>query len=1231
MNMRPILATLCCALSIASYAQDAPPAPVAPSAPTLPPPPVAPVKPPPVPDRERTIYVPYDELEKIFTDGGKGVFLPYKEFLELWNELNLKRTKEDETKPPQDGIVSKAEYIARIEGETLVMDAVVTVESFKKGWLTVPLAKGGTLPGIAQAETGNAVLQAKADGYDVLLPDKGRYDLKFKIYTPVKRTGGKQTVTLALPQAAVSRFTATVPQSGWEFKVEPAAAFTTRLTGADTELSFFFGSGGRFEVSWSRPEAATPLTPLVLASSQVSAEVRSGSLATKAVFDFRILRAPVPGFSFLIPAGQELLSVTGDDVKDFKLEAAGAQQKLTVTPNAPVREKWNVTLALEAPLPKLPAEAAVPEIIVEGATQDRGEVSIAAESQLDVMPKPAEGLVQQTQTAAPAQGLSAVGGYRFLKHPARLSLAVAEAKPQVDVGSSTTLDVRREIALVRSVFAYNVRRVGIFEARVALPAGWSAWEVIGQPSDTWTVEKAGAAEVMVLKLPKQTLGTFNFTLRGQRQRTSATEDASVPAFAPQNVAMHDGKIGVRVHSSLEVTTKDKGELRLDDVTAFQEMTARKGQFTAPTEFDPPQIPQSAAPSSEESRMELTLAFRHRDAVKTSATLAFKAREPQVNVEVLTLVEAKEQSLRHTWTLAFDVAYAGTDRFVLAVPKTVADDIRFVDTSVKEILKDYKPTEAVTKALTDAANYALWEVVLRSERIGAFSLTLSLEKPLPADKAAKLELLPVHVPGAFQEIGQVAVVKEDALEIRDYQPENLEEIDPTELRSGLARSGVFLAFKSRTPAVKLALDVTRNAYIPVPQAVVTHAVMTAAVASDRAQTIEMIYWVRNNAQQFLTVKLPKGARLVSDVFVDGATQQPMKREGSEDLLVRLPGGNGSGERSVPVRFVYEIPSAKAGERMGIMGGFTVEPPQLTDVAVVLESHAQLFLPERNDYTSFGGPMEQSLADRGWGRLRRLFDPLLPSFGPQLAAPMEQWKPAPPIPDNQKASFDFKLPEQGQSVKLHRLGPPAAVDVSFRSRKLSWSLEGLAFLAVVIGGISWLRQPLPRKVLAAAVIGGVALIGTGLLGAVNGVIAQAVMLGVLAVVALWIAFTLPAIWRAVKGVSLLSRIFGPAMLAQFMVLVLAILAGARSLQPVLVVLLVLTALAWAVTVFVSAFREGRKLPSAPVTASATGSRPEAPRPAAPPVNPPPAAPPPSAPATGGDIEFPKIDGGDEPKTK
>ncbi|MFZ4763367.1 MAG: hypothetical protein ACOYMN_00330, partial [Roseimicrobium sp.] len=208
--------------------------------------------------------------------------------------------------------------------------------------------------------------------------------------------------------------------------------------------------------------------------------------------------------------------------------------------------------------------------------------------------------------------------------------------------------------------------------------------------------------------------------------------------------------------------------------------------------------------------------------------------------------------------------------------------------------------------------------------------------------------------------------------------------------------------------------------------------------------------------------------------------------------------------------------------------------------------------------------------GWGQQRRIFDPLLPSFGPQLAAPMEHWKPTPSIPESQKASFDFKLPEQGQNVRLHRLGPPAGVEVGFRSRKVSWCLEGLAFLAVFLVGIRCLGAPLSQKITLAAVLGGGALVATGLLSAANGAIAQAAMLGVLASVTLWLAFLLPMLWRALTGLRLGTRIFLLALLGEFMLLALAIASRAHGLAEMLLCLTFLTTVAWILTATVAMVR-------------------------------------------------------------
>ena len=40
--------------------------------------------------REQAYYVPYEKLEEIFQKSGKGIFLPYEEFLKLWEAAQPK-------------------------------------------------------------------------------------------------------------------------------------------------------------------------------------------------------------------------------------------------------------------------------------------------------------------------------------------------------------------------------------------------------------------------------------------------------------------------------------------------------------------------------------------------------------------------------------------------------------------------------------------------------------------------------------------------------------------------------------------------------------------------------------------------------------------------------------------------------------------------------------------------------------------------------------------------------------------------------------------------------------------------------------------------------------------------------------------------------------------------------------------------------------------------------------
>lgn len=1073
-------------------------------APETPPPPPAPVAPKPeakapVRERERTVYVPYEELEKVFQDGGRGVFLPYREFLELWNELTLKREEEDQ--PPVAGAITRAEYVGRVEGTSMVLDAKLTVESFRKGWVEVQL--GGTdMTAVGEAQAGKTVIESGKNGYRVLVPERGVHEVALKLFAPVVDSNGKRKVKLTLPRAAVSKVMVVIPGEGLEFEVTPAAAFTSRPTGAgQTELSFVIGGGASHEVSWGTPRAPTQLSPLLLADTQLDATIGSGSIATTASISYRILRAPVAALRIGLPAGHEILGVSGDDIREWNVEpGASGRQTIVVTPTKPVKESYALTIALESPVPKLPAEVQLPDLAIEGASYVRGTARVLAEPQFDAKPKTLDAVVRANVTGdSIPKNMLFLGSFRLLKQPWKLSFDVAEAKPQIEVTSLARLDVQRDALKVEAVFDFNVRRIGVFEAAIGLPAGLSIQSVSGEGIREWNVADdtpggAGGSRTLVVKLPEQKVGAFKINVSARQLRAQPTEDLLIPTFLVLNAIRHEARIGIAVHSSLEVNTKDTGGFQQEDVSALgADLKAGVG------------------PGASSSGADATLAFRYRDAARP-AVLTFKSRDPQVSVEVLTLVEAREQSTRHAWTLGFDVAYAAVDRFVLAVPKAIASDLRFIDPLVKEVGKDHQPDPQKIRN-PDTANTAYWEVILRSEKLGRFELTLSHEKlgALDAAGAGAVDLLQVHVPAAFQETGQVAIVKDDSLEIRGSQPENLEEIDARELHASLQRPGVFLAFKYRSLPVRLSVEVAKNDYISVPQAVVTHADLTTAVATDRAQTTEVIYWVKNIDLQFLVVTLPPGAKLISDIVINRDTRQPMKREGSDDLLVRLPSGSGSSLEAFPVRFVYQVDSPTPGEKLPATGSLEVDPPGLREVKV-LETRHRLFLPKSYHYVGFTGPLTQSVEDRGWisRRLRRITDVLIPAFGPHIRfSGNHEWSNPPAVAEEVRSLYDFPVPEQDHIETLRRLGPPAKIGVVFRSEKITLAFEAAAFLLTLLLGALCGRCAVSSRLVFIVIFGFGPALATGLLSAANNRVAHAMIFATAIAIGIWLLLGMMAI--------------------------------------------------------------------------------------------------------------------------
>ncbi len=1059
--------------------------------------PAVPVAPDPAPDAdpdskpitvERSIYVPFEDLEKIFEDDGRGVFLPYREFLELWNQLNLKED-EEEAKPPTDGVVKSATYTAGVEGEDdaqiVAIDAKLEVESFKDdGWAKVPLRVHGM--SLAEAETGEAKLHLGEKELELLLPKPGVYPIELRQLAKVQRKDGERLVKLQFPRAPVSRFQMTVPGQGWEFALDAGIAYTARPVGADTQLEFFFSNRDSAEVRWSRESEETRLEPLIFVDSSLTSRVIPGAVQTSAQLSYRIMRAGVETFEIQVPAPHEVLAVDGANLKEWTVTPQGT---LRVSLHTPAKYDYALKLSLEAPLETLPANLEAPAIQVTNAARQSGSVHLTAADELNVEIAETEGLTQQATDAANDQTGTNLGKFRFLRAPYRMALQVAKAAPVVEVESFTTATVEPDQTNIFSRFQFEIKRVGIFETAIQIPAGFEGVEVTGEGIEDFTAN----GQTVTVRFAGQQLGSLPFQLSARAPRAQEDEALSVPVFEIPGAARHDAKVGLAIHTSLEPATSRMGGLRVEEVRTLGGIGVENPALTP-----------------------LTLAFGYRGQA-APAQVTFRLKDPQVSATVRTLADIREQVLRYRWWIDYDILYAGVDRLVLQIPADIADDLRIDPASRhKEVDKAYQVADAPDGVVH-------WAVRLLDKHLGDFQLRLTLDVPVEGlDFGAPIQVSPPQIALAevFRETGEIAVVKGANLELGEAQTEGLEAIDPRELGGELqSRGNVLLAYKYRRHPWSLTVPVSKNQFVEVPSIVVTYADVTSVVSSDGAITTEMIYWLRNNAESSLKVELPAGARIISDVFVDLASQQPMSQTGSAEVMIRLPASNDTRNRAFPVRFVYEQPSPHPDKALNSRGQHQIRVARLTN-AGVLQTRLNLYLPPDFRYTSFDGPMQRRVKARGWRDLRNALDFLVPALGPRLdVGAVSDWQAPPQLPGNAGAGFSVPIAKEGAQFTLHRLDRPADVTVAYVGDGVSAGLEAILCLLAFGIGVLLTGRGLKAKFAYLIFVGLLSLVVAGVVAPNFASVYQAIFLGVLLAVGVWL---IAGIWWLVKDEGYAERV-------------------------------------------------------------------------------------------------------------
>ena len=972
--------------------------------------------------RERTVYVPYEKLKETFEKEGRGVFLPYEEFLKLWNAAQPKEKPPEEINPPAIAVVSGGSYTG-VAGENAVrFEVTYKIRALGKNWSEVVLPLKNVAVESVTLSDPLAVFSPKGDGYALNLPKPGEYTLTLAFSVHVASKPGQRRIEFGIPPTAVSRLEMTIPEKDVRVEIEPkmAASQPTQENGA-TKLLAFVGNSDHVAVTWMPPDSRIEKGKAVLIASQsMHVELGERILRLDSAVNFRIESNEEDRFRVKLPEGMRLLSVKGSTNPREWSEKNG---ELIVQLHTPARDAFGLLLRFEKILDKTPDRLDISFPIVLDALREDGYITVGHDASLRLRVENSKGLSQIDARELPQdmRRENLFSAFRYVAHPLALAFSIEQIKPQIQSNAVALASIGTEEDTLSGWVDYTITKVGIFQAKLKFPARYEVASV-GEPQTVEDFQAAleGAEKILTVNLKNKALGNFRLPFKLTAPGRAAPGDLIVESVQVLDTQQDKGLLGISAPKAFKLTTSERVKMTPANV---QTLYAAGLLAQLPRDYEQP----------------LAYSYTQQPA---SVKLGVERRQTEIRVTGLHTVIVSEAGLELSHKLEYVVEYAATDKLFFSMPSSLDEKLFSVQCAgMKEKRK-----------VSEEQGRSKWEITLQEKVLGVIRVDINYKenlKGLEPEKPQEIPIPDIRAEDVKSQEGYIAVRKESALEI-EPKTTNLEPLEavnlPAEMRSSKSAGNIYLAYRYFQPVRSLLLKLTRHVSIEVSNTVVDlmHATF---VVSDLKRVKARIEMCVENArgEQYLALKLPHDAT-VFNAAVAGVGLNPLKREEDKSTLLKLAAS------STPfwVQIDYSAPLEAGEGTMGWAGSIELKAPEVLGGVPVNKIEASLYVPDEFAYYNFNGTLHVRNAREPESNVRRWVDSHVADGAFTLIEP-SLLQNLPPIP-----GILGKLPTQGKLYRLETLSPLGNFSASYCERKLLTLLDVLVFLGALLLGWLLIRR-------------------------------------------------------------------------------------------------------------------------------------------------------------------------------
>ncbi len=1052
----------------------------------------------PTPWREQTIYIPYKQLQKVFEEQGRGVFVPYEKFQELWKKAQASEPQPVDDRPPIGAIVTEIASEATVERDVINVQASLQIELLGKGWHEVPLRLSDAA--IRSAKIGDEPARVLADaklGYKLLVQNtedsSRRLTLDLEYSKAYSKSPGQNSVSLEAPQAPVNRWLIRIPQTGVKINIQPMIAATEAPAEAQAEETVvlaFVGAASTVRVDWTpKTEGAAGLEALATVQAQQEVSVDEGVVRTRTRLVYEISRAELSQLIVEASLDQKVTRVLDPNVKKWEVAKDDAKQTITIDLFQPARGTQNILIDCE----KFSDEAAlrdtrIPVIQAVNVGRQQGIVVVKLGDELRAEATTKNGLLQldAAELPEPLRSVKWEFAYRYAALPFDLALSVEKVKPRIHVQQLVEAYLEPEQITLDVSAIFDIQQAGVFQLAFDIPAGYTVEQVQGralgdaQPVvvDSHHLEGDGNTR-MLINLSRKAIGRVGVSAILRRSLNepnlltptgaAAEIQIAVPRIAT-DVEDVSGSLIVHGPESLQITSQSVSGMRNVAIAEAHKdvQCIRDGRFAGLREV-------------------LAFVFTRDPA---ELTVAAERRRPHVTARQLLTARIETGVVKYEARFFYDILYSAVKSVRLDVPEGLAGDIRVASGGISKTAITPQPDDV-------PEGYVAWNLTGDSEFLGQRQFVLSWEQSTPELEVGKStdyaipSLKPIGVDRAW---GQIVVSKAETLDIRAAAGfDGLRPIDPQhDLMPGVSVADAARAFEFHD-LWNLSITATRYELEEVKRTSIERALIRMVVTRSDRVSVQALYRIRSAVQR-LAVTLPAGSEFDNDpLYING---EPKSLEHGEQNQLFIPLVNQNPETPFVLELRYTVPG---DQRQLDMPTFPGQEGLQTEPAMQ-KVELSVYLPNEMALLDANGPWTNQQGD-WYSKLNRLPDHQ--TGDEHLLAWVTEG-----VSMNSQHATTFAVDGRLYSFTTLRPAPPPNGSL----RLVAWdarALNLLVFSSLALVGLVFVRRSANSKLTVMAII----LVGVVIVGVFAPTFAMQLIDGylLLAIVLVLVAWVVSGILR------------------------------------------------------------------------------------------------------------------------